>query len=155
MSTLVSEGIGAFIVVRVDIFFLVQKSFPYRNPYEHTLWNPFLVGVFLSVGRRIFPYIDMHGGQAIGCVRTITFILPLQLYVVSFPLLPHVDPVSMEPQTSYGRHVSVDKKPTSSSRTLLYALIPMSILTILPLSTNQWWSTVVGGGVRQRTTIDA
>ena len=131
MRTLVSEGIGAFIIVRVNIFSLVQKSFPYRNPYERTLWNPFLVGVFLSVGRRIFPYIDMRGGQAIGCVKTVTFVLPLRLYVINFPLLPHAD---MESQTSYGCHVSVDEKPMSSSGTLLYVLIPMSILTILPLS---------------------
>ena len=134
MHILVSKGIRAFIVVRVDIFSLVQKSFPYRNPYECTLQNLFLVGVFLSMGRSIFPYIDMRGGQAIGCLKIVTFVLPLQLYVVSFPLLPHVDPVSMEPQTSYGHHMSVDEKPTSSFGTLLYAFIPMSILTILPLS---------------------
>ena len=97
MCTLVSEGIGAFIIVRVDIFSLVWKSFPYRNPYERNLQNPFLVGVFLSVRRRIFPYIDMCGGQAIDCVRTVTFVLPLQLYIVSFPLLPHADPINMEP----------------------------------------------------------
>ena len=50
---------------RVDIFSLVQKSFSYRNPYERILWNPFLVGVFLSMECSIFPCIDMCGGQVL------------------------------------------------------------------------------------------
>ena len=56
------------------------------------LQNPFLLGVFLSVECGIFPYIDMHGGQAIGRVRTVTFVLPLQLDVISShfcPMLTH------------------------------------------------------------------
>ena len=32
---------------RVDIFSLVQKSFPYRSPYKRILRNPFLVRVLL------------------------------------------------------------------------------------------------------------
>ena len=40
---------------------------------------------------KIFPCIDMRQGQAIDCVKTVTFVLPFQLYVISFPLLPHAD----------------------------------------------------------------
>ena len=49
---------------KVDIFSLNQKSFPYRSPNERILRNPFLVGILLSMGHKIFPYTYMRGGQA-------------------------------------------------------------------------------------------
>ena len=59
------RALGLLQQQKVEIFSLVQKSFPYRNPYERILLNPFLVRVFLSVGRMIFPCIDMRGSQVL------------------------------------------------------------------------------------------
>ena len=45
MRTLASEGIGAFIVVKVDISPLVRKSFPYGSLLERIWRDPFLIGI--------------------------------------------------------------------------------------------------------------
>ena len=52
MRILVCEGIGAFIVIEVDISSLIQKSFPYRSLFGHIWRNPFLIGIPLSSTKR-------------------------------------------------------------------------------------------------------
>ena len=97
-----------------------MEPFPCRSLSKHGVQH---ISLYRHVWRPSF-----------GCVKTVTFVYNLQLHVVIFPHLPHVDPINMEPWTSYGRHVSMDTRPTGLVGTLLYVLIPVSILTILSLS---------------------
>ena len=46
MRTLVCEGAWVFIVVRVDLFSLEYKSFPYKSLLGRILRDPFHIGVF-------------------------------------------------------------------------------------------------------------
>ena len=60
MRTLTSESIGVFIVDKLASLSLDQKSFPYRNPYEHILQDPFLIGVFFITIARGTQEISLY-----------------------------------------------------------------------------------------------
>ena len=77
---------------KVNIFFLIQKSFSYRSPYERILRNPFLVGVFISIGHEIFPYICMSGGQVQVTSGPSIPCIPLSLMSSAFHLQPRLTP---------------------------------------------------------------
>ena len=75
---------------RVDIFSLVQKFFPYKNPDDCILRNPFLVRVFLNVGHKIFPYIPMRGGQVMSDPSVLC--IPFNLMSLAFYLRSKLTP---------------------------------------------------------------
>ena len=134
MRTLVSEDIGAFIVVEGWHLFLDLEVFSLQESLLSYFTEPFPCR---SISKRGVQDISLHTHEwrpSLGYVRTISLMHTFQLNVVSFPSSTQVNPISMKSQTPYCCHVSVDTRPTSLSGTSLYAFISMIIFTILPLS---------------------
>ena len=84
MRTLTSEGIGVFIVDKSASLSLDQKSFPYRNPYEHILQDPFFIGVFFITIARETQEISLYiftWRPSQGFVRTVSLVIPFILVI--------------------------------------------------------------------------
>ena len=91
MRTLISEGIEIFIIV---------EGCSYRSPYRRILQNPFLAGVFLSVGHRIFPYtsflvIHARNVLVLSALTRQLYLVSLATRVASNPNINNVVPVNL------------------------------------------------------------
>ena len=96
MRTLVSEGIGAFIVVEGWHIFLDLEFFSLKESLRAYFTEPF---PSRSISKRGAQDIFLHTHEwrpSLGYDRTVSLMHSFQLNVVSFPSSTQVDPVSMK-----------------------------------------------------------
>ena len=119
----------------IDLFSLVQKYFPYRSIYEHILWFPFLVGVFLNMGHKIFSCIRMRGGQVQVILEPSLLCIPFSLMLLAFHLRPRLMPLAQSCrlhiaaicQWIQDRQVCLESSLHTSTSVSIFIILSLSI----------------------------